>query len=256
MSGGRRSPAAPRVLIDPTQAWGSVVTLDDPAQVHHLLHVLRVQPGQPVRCFDGAGTECHGILRTASSRTAVIDIERVTHESDAGCHVWLVQSLIKHDRFEWSLEKATELGVARISPVVTTRTVVRPPAGRADARASRWLRILQAAAKQCGRATVPRLDPISPLNDLLPTLRPVSLVLIPTLETTTSLSLSKAVAAHGRAKDVAVLIGPEGDFTRDEVARAERYGARPVSLGRLTLRAETAAIAVLALLALQHAAHS
>lgn len=246
------SPTAPRVLIEPSRIQGSVVTIDDPAQVHHLLHVLRVQPGQPVRCFDGAGTEYHGILRHASSRTAVIDVERVTHEPDAGCRLWLVQSLIKRDRFEWLLEKATELGVARISPMVTERTVVRPPAVRADARSSRWLRIVQAAAKQCGRATVPLLDPITPLKELLPQLQPVPLVLIPTLETTAALPLPKLVAAHGRLKDVAVLIGPEGDFTRDEVARAERYGAQPASLGRLTLRAETAAIAVLA--SLQYAA--
>ena len=161
--------------------------------------------------------------------------------------ITLALALIKADRFAWVVQKATELGVARIIPMETQRAVVRAPTGRAGVKQGRWQRIAAEAAKQCGRATVPQVDPPSRFAAVIAGLPPQPCALIPTLAVPAPL-LRDAADAVRRADAVTVLIGPEGDFTPEEVAAAQQASVRAVSLGPLTLRSETAAIAVLAIL--------
>ena len=114
-------------------------------------------------------------------------------------------------------------------------------------KCARWRRIAQEAAKQCGRATIPTVDVPCRFEDVLPRLDQAPLILIPTLAVDTQ-PLSEVLHAHRGANAVVALIGPEGDFSRREVEAAVARGAQPVSLGRLTLRSETAAVATLAVL--------
>jgi 16S rRNA (uracil1498-N3)-methyltransferase len=163
----------------------------------------------------------------------------------------LAQALIKPERFDWVVQKATELGVDRVTPLVTERTLVRPMRDSAQRKLTRWQRIAREAAMQCGRSSIPAIDVAQPFDQFAPSLARYSLVLMPTISVTAR-PLNAELEGLKEAAAAMTLIGPEGDFTLEEVALAQRYGARAVSLGRLTLRSETAAIATLAIL--QHTA--
>ena len=261
----------PRVVIAPEDVRDRTISIRDPATLHHLVRVLHVSPGEAVECVDGAGGRYATRVSRRSGRELVLDILERAADPASKLSVWLVPALIRPERFEWLVQKATELGVDRLSPVMTARSVIRLRAGRAEGRLKRWRRIAQEAAQQCGRATVPRIDaPVAFQEGVLllssefrvwssESVKPVSelrtpnseLVLLPTLAVA-AVPLHEALADRPSLTSAAVLIGPEGDFTVEEVTLAQRHGAGPVSLGRRVLRSETAAIAVLAIL--QHAA--
>ncbi len=236
-----------RVLIDPRHVSGSTITVDDPKALHHLRVVLRLKRGGRVVCFDGQGGEYRGTIRQLSSRRATVSIGRQERRSSPALSIWLIQSLIKRDRFDWVVQKATELGVARLSPVVTQRTVVRISEEQRPYKHRRWCRIAEEAAKQCGRSTLPIIDSPQAFASLLPSLDGVPLVLIPTLAVATKPLRDVLTKAH-HPSEIAVLIGPEGDFTYEEVRQAQARKAQPVSLGQLTLRTETASLATIAIL--------
>ncbi len=242
-----------RFFVSPDRVTASTLTIDRPAEIHHVQDVLRLGLGDEVVCFDGQGSEYTGvILRVAADRIDVKILAR-RQESAGAVAVWLMVGIPKGARFEWLLQKATELGVSRVSPLLTERTVVRLDDERGRGKRERWQRIAQEAAKQCGRASLPQIDAPQPFDAVLPSIAASSLVLIPTLEVT-AIPLHELLAQplrgarEARPREVVVLIGPEGDFSRDEVALAQAHGARPVSLGPLTLRSETAAIAMVAIL--------
>lgn len=236
-----------RVLIEPRCVCGSTITVDDPKALHHLRVVLRLARGDRVVCFDGQGSEYRGTIRRLSSRQVMVVIDQPHRLVSAGPSIWLIPSLIKGERFDWMVQKATELGVARLSPMVTERTIVRIHEEQRPHKHRRWCRIAEEAAKQCGQTTLPVIDTPQAFATLLPSLDDVPLVLIPTLAVAAK-PLHEVLKTTPQPDEVAVLIGPEGDFTREEVRQAKTHGAQPVSLGLLTLRAETAAIALLAIL--------
>jgi 16S rRNA (uracil1498-N3)-methyltransferase len=151
---------------------------------------------------------------------------------------------------ELVVEKTTELGVSVIRPVLTERVVTRPEGGRAAARVERWRRIAVSAAKQCGRDRVPSIAEIAPFSDALPEGGRCDLFLAGSLAPD-AVPLSKALAPWRKRKpqSVAILIGPEGDLSPDELHEAANEGAVPVSFGNTTLRVETAAIFAAAVLA-------
>ena len=226
---------------------GDRILLTTPQELHHVRDVLRLKPGDPINCFDGKGTEQLGRIYRTTSRGFEITIEGRRRADTPSVSLWLVLALLKADRFDWALQKATELGVTRITPIVTERSIVRPPQDQRGHKQARWQRIAKEASKQCGRSIVPQIDAPVAFDQVMKSLNPQSLILIPTLSTT-AVPLSTVVASTDHIRDATLLIGPEGDFSLKEVALAERYGARPVSLGALVLRAETAAIAGLAIL--------
>ncbi len=240
----------PRLLVPPSAIQGESIRVTDPATLRHL-RVLRMKVGNPVECLDGAGCRYQGRITRMSPRSLeVLVTEPPAQEPAARVRVALGQSLLPPERFEWLVQKATELGVDRIIPLTTARTVVRPGPDRVERKLSRWRRIAQEAALQCGRARLPTVEPLQPLDRLLRTCPPSVGLLMPTLAAG-AIPLAGAVADAASAPSVIVLIGPEGDFTPEEVALGRRAGATPVTLGRMTLRSETAAIATLAIL--QHA---
>ena len=234
-----------RVLVSPDAIQKTPIVIRDPRTLHHLLRVLRVAVGDPLECIDGQGRRAIGSILRIARQQVTVAVDRQADEPAAHAGVTLAQALIKPDRFEWAIEKATELGAARIIPMVTDRTTIRPSADRTG-RIKRWQRIAESAAAQCGRATLPVIEPPQPFHEVLERVRHAH-ALLPTLGAEGPL-LWEHLKTVNRPKDVAVLIGPEGDFTAEEIALAVKRGAHPVRLGRLTLRSETAAVAALAIL--------
>ena len=239
-----------RVLVGPEQVSGATIVVSDPRELHHMRHVLRLGVGDAVTCFDGQGGGYVGTIAEVTSDALRIAVRERLAPEQLALSVCLLPALIKGERFEWLIQKATELGVDRVTPLVTHHTVVKAAsAGKAE----RWRRIAQEAAKQCGRLRVPRLDAPRPFGEAIEELSTAAHAVMPTLAVTTvplRNIVQQVMDRGGRPADrpMAVLIGPEGDFSPEEVALAERFGARPVSLGPLTLRSETAAVAVISML--------
>jgi 16S rRNA (uracil1498-N3)-methyltransferase len=237
----------PRVLISPSAVQGDSITIADPRELHHLVDVLRVKAGDQLECFDGEGRTYVGPVRQASRTRLVVRIAQEREEPGGALALTLALSLIRPERFEWVVQKATELGVRRLVPLVTARTVIRLSADRVAGKLARWHRIAAEAATQCGQPSLPTIEPPQRFDRFLATLGRESRLLIPTLAVRCP-SLATVLKAVRRPRAAVALIGPEGDFTADEVALAQRCGARPVSLGPLTLRSETAAIVMVAIL--------
>ncbi len=214
----------------------------DGSEAHHLLHVLRAKVGDHIGLFNGQGDEAVAELinhRKRSAELQILDCWTTPAERD---ELILATALPKGDRARWLVEKATELGVTRIIPLRTTRSVVEPGEGKMD----KLLQAAIAACKQSGRSRLPRLDPLTALNDVL---RDFSATL-PTrvlflADPRAEQSLGQLFASFGDDLQTTIaLIGPEGGFTADEHSAAIATGAISVRLGSHILRIETAALAV------------
>lgn len=227
----------------PSEAWNParLIALDDEA--HHLIHVLRVRPGQPVEAFDGAG-------RTAEAEVDVIQKHRVelrvqqqhTHPR-APVELTLIQAVPREQKMDLVIQKATELGVAHIAPVLTRHSLVRLQHGAGEAKQARWDRIVVNAAKQCGSVWLPEIAPPQQIADYLASRPPLDLLIVCSLEP--DARPLKDVLRAPRAtppRRIGALVGPEGDFSQEERAAIRTAGAIPVTFGDLTLRTETAAL--------------
>ena len=231
-----------RILIAPQIHAGSVVTITDRRTVHHLRNVLRVQAGEPIACADGQGRLYIGRIARQVASAVTVAVEREQQEPAAALQITLAQAMIRPESFEWVLQKATELGASRIIPTVCARSSLRHAS---SSRVDRWRRILEAASAQCGRATVPQLDRATPLADVLQGARRQATWLL-TLQGEGRPIRGELMRLGGLA-ELVVLIGPEGDFTAEEVQQALEAGARPIHLAGGILRSETAALATLVL---------
>ena len=246
-----------RCYIKP-ENWHNDSTLEpDATEQHHLLHVLRLAAGTPVLAFDGEGREAETRLRYDDTKqTAYLEIQHMhAAQKQTGQIAWiLVPAIIKGSRMDSLIEKATELGATCIMPIQTARSVVRLDTHQAANKVARWNRIAISAAKQCGTPQLPHIEPVTNLQHALQRLQEQNTpILLGSLQ-----GSPKPIASVGRAyltKQVpalAVLTGPEGDFTDAEYTQTAEAGCIPVSLGNLTLRAETATIYALSVLQALH----
>lgn len=231
--------------LQPLHAGSHVVDGDDH---HYLFRVRRLRAGSQVTLFDGAGHEAAATVASVTADQAVLTVEpprQVTQQRT--CHVIMMPALIKGERMDFCIQKLVELGVGEIAPVCTERTVVRLSGERAQRRHDRFVDIARDAARQSLRATVPEIRDIVDLDVAMGRVAevPLKLILWPREQ---ERSLGQVVAA-GLPPAVCALIGPEGGFTPDEVERSVAAGFEPVGLGPQVLRAETAALAVAAVLA-------
>ncbi len=229
--------SAPRLFVVGALHPGAQVTIDGP-QAHYLARVMRVGVGDPVVLCDDVTGEWAALVVEAGKRGVVLAAVELLREREAVPDVWLCPALIKKDRFDWVLEKATELGVARIAPVVTRRCV----ADKLNPERART--IVTEAAEQCARTALPELVAPVKLAALLadwPETRALYFA-----DENGGRPLADAIGGPD-SKCAGFLIGPEGGFDDQERAaiRAEPQ-AVPVSLGPRILRAETAALAALA----------
>jgi 16S rRNA (uracil1498-N3)-methyltransferase len=208
---------------------------------HQLRDVLHLQVGEQVALLDNSGDEIlASIANVSKSAVDVRLVERRAGKNESSVRIILCQGLLKSARFEWVLEKGTELGVSVFSPILCRRSL----AGLEDAGTSkmqRWQRIITEAAEQSGRARLPALLPIRPLMHALNDIPPGALALMP-WEEERALMLRDALKSSS-SSTVIIFIGPEGGLTAEEVNQAQQHGAQVVSLGARILRAETAALA-------------
>jgi 16S rRNA (uracil1498-N3)-methyltransferase len=233
--------ADPRFFVESALAAGTAVDL--PAKVaHHAAHVLRLREGDVVVLFNGQGGEFSGRLAARGQRVEVTRHDPVERESPVA--VTLVQAWIALDKLEWAVEKAVELGVARIVLAATRRSVVRLDAARLARRLDRLRDIAIAACCQCGRNRVPAIAAFGDLGSALAEsgAEATGLVLQPGAPRS---MVEIATAIRG---PVAVAVGPEGGFDEDEFALAQRAGYQLARLGPRVLRTETAGLAALAAL--------
>ncbi|HUN92464.1 MAG TPA: 16S rRNA (uracil(1498)-N(3))-methyltransferase [Burkholderiaceae bacterium] len=235
---------APRLLVEPGLAVGARVTLA-PDVAHHVVRVLRLREGDTLVLFDGRGGEYPSTLVQALPQ-AVARIERFDAvERESPLHVTLVQALIGAERLDWVVEKATELGVARLRIVASERGVVRLDGARLRRREARWREIVASACCQSGRTRIPEVDATT-LDEVLRAADPGStrLVLAPgAVESLASMPIATVPPTR-----LVLLVGPEGGWSPAELAAARAAGLKAVTLGPRTLRTETAGIAALAAL--------
>jgi 16S rRNA (uracil1498-N3)-methyltransferase len=206
--------------------------------------VLRLRVGDHVLLLDNSGRE-YEVELTALTATAAQGAVLASNEGAGEPSVRLVlyQALIKGQRFDWVLEKGTELGVAAFVPVVSGRSQVRPSQA-SSARLDRWRRVIVEAAEQSGRSRLPEISP--PLSFEQACASAVGLRILP-WEGERKAGLRDLLAAEEAVDAVSLFIGPEGGFPPEEVELVRKQGVRTVSLGRRILRAETAAIVAAAL---------
>jgi 16S rRNA (uracil1498-N3)-methyltransferase len=234
----RDKPArTPRFYVDARLKAGARIELAG-AAAHHVLRVLRLREGDPLILFDGNGGEWEGVLASKSQveLTAHRDVER-----ESPLQVVLVQGVSSGDRMDLTVQKAVELGVAAIQPVLSRKSVVRLEGSRADARVDHWRRVAVAACEQCGRNRVPEIRGLMPLEKFCSVVTDPEprLLLSPGGASLKGIQLDKAAT---------LAAGPEAGFSAEEESALEAAGFRRVALGPRILRTETAALAALAAL--------
>lgn len=245
-----------RCYIDPGQ-WTTPDLSPGAEEDHRLLHVLRAELGDRVEVFDGSGRSgmCEVVsVDTASKSTGSRVVLRVLVEERAApraVDLVLIQAVPKGKRMDLIVEKATELGVATILPMVCERSVVRLGADAASERNERWRRIALGASRQCGTSWIPDVAPVRPYPEAIAALGDVDLLLVATLgEGVQPLrDVLQCEISCGALRRVGLVIGPEGDLTSEELATALGAGGVGVSFGSNVLRTETAAIFGLSVLA-------
>lgn len=212
---------------------------------HHLLNVLRRGPGDEITVLNGKGEEY--LVRITEATVDQVKgeiVKQVERQSEPRVKITLVQSLPKADKFEWILQKNTELGVSRFQPVFTERSNIKLDQAAQSRKLERWNKIIQEAAEQSGRQIIPVLEPIRRWSEMLAAYSGAGLVLIP-WEGESGQSLKQVLERQpGIPGSVTVLIGPEGGFSLKEVEEAKEKGAIPVTLGPRILRTETAGLVV------------
>jgi 16S rRNA (uracil1498-N3)-methyltransferase len=222
-----------------------------PAGPARHVQVLRMQPGEIITLFNGEGGQWQAqILRMGRSDVEVRLLEHVDRDVELALAVTLVAGIPANDRFDWLIEKATELGVHAIQPTLYSRSVLRLSGERAAKKREHWQGVAVAAAEQCGATRVPRIEPMRTLPEVLQAQAPEGTTPSATQQHWI-LSLQDALPLATRWQqrpDSALYLysGPEGGMTADEEAAIRHAGGRPTSLGPRVLRAETAPLSVLA----------
>lgn len=208
---------------------------------HHIIDVLRMQPGEQIQVVADDGVSFTGEITAADTNTVTVaarEILRESHEPDV--RISLFQGLAKGDKMEFIIQKAVEIGVADIFPVAMTHSVVVLEAAKAEKKTERWQKIAEAAAKQSKRDIIPTVHPVATLVKALEQ-NETELLLI-AYESENKVSLKEALQAHKGAGSIGVIIGPEGGLSSEEVEAATLRGGIAVSLGRRILRTETAGL--------------
>ena len=238
---------------------GELLLLPDKL-AHQVRDVLHLAVGERLVLLDNSGDEIHCTVKNSSKAgVQVLVVERQAGKSESPVRIILCAGLLKSARFEWILEKGTELGVSTFVPILCRRSM----AGLQDAghaKVQRWQRILAEATEQCGRARRPELLPIRPLTQALSAIPAEAIALMLWEEEQTqslhdvlrNVSLQEdqnqqqIYGANQQAQTVVLFIGPEGGLLKEEVQLAQQYGVHSVTVGTRVLRAETAALVAVA----------
>jgi 16S rRNA (uracil1498-N3)-methyltransferase len=233
----------PRVFVDMDLKEGDAVTLPD-AAYHHLVVVLRRVRDDAVTLFNGHGGEYGVTIESLAKKTVTVRVREFRSVSrESALQVTLAQAVSKGERMEYTIQKAVELGVTEIQPLVTDHVVVRLSEERWQRKQEHWQGIAVAACEQSGRTRIPRIAAVLDLRDWLSAVPPdtVKLTLAPSAST-----LRGKVKHNGQP--VALLVGPEGGLSDMETKLSDIAGFTSLSLGPRILRTETAGVVALAMI--------
>lgn len=234
---------------------GDKIHISDPGQIHHIKDVLRYKINDKIEVCDKQGNVYLSVIEkmAAENMELKICLETARREGIVSCSnnvqsekkikITAACAIPKKARFDDIVDKLTQLGVERIIPLETERVIIRLDQDKRISRLSRWRKIALNAAKQSQRLTLPAIDAVTDIKDVLSKQEDFDLKLIPNL-IDGAVTLREIFVKNHKVDSVLILIGPEGDFTPREIAAAKKAGCIPVSLGKLILRVDTAVIAV------------
>jgi 16S rRNA (uracil1498-N3)-methyltransferase len=240
-----------RFHLPPASCLETLLRLDG-REAHHALHVLRIQRGERVIVLDGEGTEYFCDVESATKNSLVLAVKEKKFMPAPPCSLTLLVAIPKGKLIETIIQKAVELGAHRIVPLLTERVVTQLDGDGAESKREKWQTVASEAIKQCGTPWLPKVEAPQTITEFLGNSEKSELSFVGSLQTDRRhprewiLEFQKQ---HGRLPhSAAAWIGPEGDFTLTELQAIEAAGAKPITLGRLTLRVETAAIYCLSFL--------
>jgi 16S rRNA (uracil1498-N3)-methyltransferase len=233
----------------PPHTWNPDRFALDPSEVHHALDVLRLKVGDRVTLFNGQGTEATAEITAAKKDSLTLKKIQVSKTPPLKCEITLGQAVPKGKNMELIIEKATELGAAGIVPLLSERTIVQCDADDALKKKQKWQRVAIEACKQCGQNWLPTVGTPQSPRAFFESKQSFDLMLVASLQPDAR-HIKEVLADYGstRPQRVLVLVGPEGDFTPAEISLAKSHGCRPVTLGPIILRTETAALYCLSVL--------
>ncbi len=240
-----------RFFLPPDRCSGEVFDLGD-SDAHHAASVLRLQPREEVVVLNGAGLRIHAWVDSVQKRR--VTLRRFSQESipQTPHPITLIQAVAKPKAMDWILQKATELGVSTLLPIVTDHCVSRPNAAEAESKRAGWETTVIEAAKQSNAAWIPRVSPPCSFKEFIAQQPPVDIGLVASLHAGArpiDEALDQFSRENGRPPaSAAIVIGPEGDLSNTELQQLLISGYQPFTLGDLVLRCETAALAALTLI--------
>jgi len=237
-----------RFYIPPANWNLDSLTLDE-AETHHAVDVLRVNPGDKAVVFNGRGVEA--TVEVLAITRKALTLRKLLHSKSPpiACEITLAQAIPKGKNMDLIVQKAVELGAAAICPLLSERTVIQVGEEDAARKQEKWQAVAVEAAKQCGQNWLPKVDLPHSLKEFFAHSPRYEMMLIASLQPD-AMHLKKLLAENAgkTPKSVLILVGPEGDFTPAEIALAKSHGCRPITLGPIVLRTETAAIYSLSVL--------
>jgi 16S rRNA (uracil1498-N3)-methyltransferase len=238
-----------RYFINPRQWNGDTIQIEG-EDVHHMIRVMRMRPGDRVICCDGQGSDLLAELTDAAGdRVRLQVLEQRPSQGEPGVAVTVAQALLKGDKWEWVLQKGTELGAVSFLPFLSERSVVKLDGNKADKKRERWQKIVKEAAEQSHRGSIPAVQSPVDWNGILEKIRANRPVLF--AYEGGGVPLQQALG-EGPFQHMMLVVGPEGGFTPREAEQAQAAGARAVTLGSRILRAETAPLALLSSILYSH----
>lgn len=233
----------PRLYVPKERIKGEQISLQS-REARYMYKVLRLGPGDEVTVFDGEGGEYLAELSEEYQGGIYLSIkEELSPQQESPLRITVGQGLLKGEKMKLVIQKATELGVNRIVPIVTSRSIPILEGERESLRVQRWRRIAEEAARQSGRTVVPQVETIRALEDFLVQGQGAALILWEEEPTPLREVLGKIDPSSG----LTLLIGPEGGFSEEEVLSAQNHGFLVAGLGQRVLRAETAALGLLSI---------
>ncbi|HHV10748.1 MAG TPA: 16S rRNA (uracil(1498)-N(3))-methyltransferase [Clostridiales bacterium] len=238
-----------RFYVTPAQIDGSIIGIKG-TDVNHIKNVLRMKPGDEIVICNGQGKDCYCIINKVSDSeiTAECRFEKDTG-TELKARITLFQGLPKKDKMELIIQKAVELGVYDIVPVMTKRTVIKlEDKKKEEKKLERWQAIAEEAAKQSGRGIIPVVRPVQSFKEAVNSAKMLGQGIIPYENATGMQNTRQLLGSLKEYDSIGVFIGPEGGFEEAEIGLAMSAGIQPITLGRRILRTETAGLAVLSMM--------
>ena len=236
-----------RFYLPPSESASDNIALTG-SEAHHAADVLRVKVGEQVAVLDGAGGEMVCRVESATRKKVQLEVQQRKTDPPPPWRITLVQAIPKGKMLEAIIQKATELGVWRIVPLLSQRVTTHLEGDSIEHKAEKWRATAVEAIKQCGQRWLPQVDPPTTLPGLLARRDKFDLTLVASLQDDRRHLSAYLPVGAPRPRTVCLWIGPEGDFAPEEMESIKSAGALPITLGPLILRSETAALCALSIL--------